>query len=140
MTTSTPSALQCQHVSLSHGRTRDIEAGQGDPLILIHGFPFHHSADSWLPNIDGLAAEFRVLAPDCVGWSPSDVLDEAYSFAYLTDFMREFQDALGLPRSHIVGSSMGGGSRACWPTRAPIVATESGRPATTVLAPCQMPA
>ena len=108
MTTATPSALQYNNVTLSHGRTRYIEAGRGHPLILIHGFPFHHSADSWLPNIDALAGEFRVLAPDCVGWSPSDVLNEAYSFAYLTDFIREFQDALGLRRSHIVGSSMGG--------------------------------
>jgi len=106
MTTTT--ALQYKYVTLSHGKTRYIEAGQGHPLILIHGFPFHHSADSWLPNIDALATEFRVLAPDCVGWSPSDFLDEEYSFAYVTDFFREFQDALGIRSSHVVGSSMGG--------------------------------
>jgi pimeloyl-ACP methyl ester carboxylesterase len=106
MTTTT--ALQYKYVTLSHGKTRYIEAGQGHPLILIHGFPFHHSADSWLPNIDALATGFRVLAPDCVGWSPSDFLDEEYSFAYVTDFFREFQDALGIRSSHVVGSSMGG--------------------------------
>jgi pimeloyl-ACP methyl ester carboxylesterase len=101
-------AVQYQYVTLSHGKTRYIEAGTGHPLILIHGFPFHHSADSWWPNIDGLASEFRVLAPDCVGWSPSDYFDQAYSFAYVTDFIREFQDALSISSSHIVGTSMGG--------------------------------
>jgi pimeloyl-ACP methyl ester carboxylesterase len=95
-------------VTLSHGETRYIEAGSGYPMILIHGFPFQRSADDWLPNIDALASKFRVLAPDCVGWSPSDYFDQEYSFAYLTDFVREFQDALGIDRSHIVGASMGG--------------------------------
>jgi pimeloyl-ACP methyl ester carboxylesterase len=104
----TTAAIQYRYVTLSHGQTRYIEVGQGHPVILVHGFPFHHSADSWLPNIDALATEFRVLAPDCLGWSPSDVLGEEYSFAYLTDFVREFQDALGIRSSHVVGSSMGG--------------------------------
>ena len=101
-------AIQYQHVDLSHGKTRYIEAGAGPPVILIHGFPFHHSADSWWPNIPALASQFRVLAPDCVGWSPSDFFDQAYSFAYITDFVREFQDALEIRSSHIVGTSMGG--------------------------------
>ena len=101
-------AVQYQQVTLSHGQTRYIEAGHGDPVILIHGAPFQRSADDWLPNLDALAARFRVLAPDCVGWSPSDTFDQEYSFAYLADFVREFQDALGITRSHIVGASMGG--------------------------------
>jgi pimeloyl-ACP methyl ester carboxylesterase len=101
-------ATSYKYVALSHGNTRYIEAGTGDPVIFIHGFPFHHSADSWLPNVDAIAREFRVLAPDCMGWAPSDVLDEPYSFAYLVDFIREFQDALGIRQSHVVGTSMGG--------------------------------
>ena len=67
------------------------------------------SADDWLLNIDALATRFRVLAPDCLGWSPSDYFDQEYSFACLTDFVREFQDALGLSSSHIIGASMGVG-------------------------------
>jgi pimeloyl-ACP methyl ester carboxylesterase len=104
----TTTAVQYRYVDLSHGKTRYLEAGHGHPLLLVHGFPFHHSADSWLPNVETLATQYRVLAPDCVGWSPSDYLDEEYSFAYLTDFLREFQDALGLRSSYVVGSSMGG--------------------------------
>ena len=36
------------------------------------------------------------------GWS------KEYSFAYLVDFLREFQDALGLEKTNLVGHSMGG--------------------------------
>jgi pimeloyl-ACP methyl ester carboxylesterase len=49
-----------------------------------------------------------VLAPDFVGWGLGDRLDREYSFAYLVDFVREFQDALDLTRTHVVGHSMGG--------------------------------
>jgi pimeloyl-ACP methyl ester carboxylesterase len=93
---------------LKHGTTRYIEAGTGEPVILIHGSRFQSSADDWRPNIPTLASRFRVFAPDCMGWPPSDHLDEEYSFAYLTDFIREFQDVMGLKNSHIVGASMGG--------------------------------
>jgi pimeloyl-ACP methyl ester carboxylesterase len=104
----TATAAQYRYVTLSHGKTRYLEEGTGHPVILIHGFPFHHSADSWWLNIGSLATRFRVLAVDCVGWGPSNYLDEPYSFAYLVDFIREFQDALGIESSHIVGTSMGG--------------------------------
>lgn len=103
----TTTAIGYKYVTLSHGKTRYIDVGSGDPVLLIHGFPFQRSADDWLPNVETLAERFHVLAPDCLGWSPSDYFDQAYSFAYLTDFVREFQDALGIRRSHIIGASMG---------------------------------
>lgn len=93
---------------LSHGVTRYLAAGAGDPVILLHGVSFLAGGDSWLLNIGPLASRFRVLAPDFLGWGPGDQLGLGYSFAYLVDFVREFQDALGLRRSHVVGHSLGG--------------------------------
>jgi len=75
---------------------------------LLHGAGFCSGGDSWLANMPGLATHFRVLAPDCLGWGPGDQLELGYSFAYMVDFVREFQDALGLDRSHVIGHSMGG--------------------------------
>jgi pimeloyl-ACP methyl ester carboxylesterase len=97
-----------QSVQLSHGRTRYLEAGSGPPLLLLHGAGFLAGGDSWLLNAAALGLHFHVLAPDCLGWGPGDQLDQPYSFAYLVDFVREFQDALGLGSSHVVGHSMGG--------------------------------
>lgn len=104
----TTTAIEYKYVQLSHGKTRYIEAGTGHPVILLHGSRFQSGAEDWLPNIDALADGHRVLAPDMLGWSLSDTLDEEYSFAYLVDFVREFQDALGIVHSDIVGASMGG--------------------------------
>jgi pimeloyl-ACP methyl ester carboxylesterase len=104
----TTTDIAYKYVSLSHGKTRYIDAGAGHPVIFIHGAPFMRSADDVLPILEPLASRFRVLSPDCVGWPPSDQLNEEYSFAYITDFVREFQNALGVSRSHIIGSSMGG--------------------------------
>ena len=133
-------AIQYKSVNLSHGNTRYIDMGSGEPVVLIHGFPFQRSADDWLPNVDALAENFHVLAPDCMGWAPSDFFDQEYSFAYLTDFVREFQDAMGLRSSHIIGASMGGWIAGLLAYESPERVEKVVRPGTTALAPDQTPA
>jgi pimeloyl-ACP methyl ester carboxylesterase len=96
------------YVQLSHGRTRYLEAGSGEPMILLHGVNYIGGGDSFAKIIPLLAERYRVIAPDFIGWGYGDTLNIPYSFAYLVDFVRELQDALGLERSHIVGHSMGG--------------------------------
>lgn len=105
MTTTT---IAERYVTLSHGKTRVLEAGSGDPVLLLHGAGFTAGAESWLANIEPLATRLRVLAIDCLGWGPSDRLNTEYSFAYLVDHVRELQDVLGIETSHVVGHSMGG--------------------------------
>ncbi|HEX5116945.1 MAG TPA: alpha/beta fold hydrolase [Pseudonocardiaceae bacterium] len=100
--------VACRTAELGHGRTRFFEAGTGDPVILLHGAGFNSGGHSWLPNMPALAQRFHLYAPDALGWGPGDQLDSPYSFAYLVDFVREFQDHLGLARTHVVGHSMGG--------------------------------
>jgi pimeloyl-ACP methyl ester carboxylesterase len=98
-----------QHfATLSHGRTRYLESGEGPPVLLLHGAGFAPGADGWRVAIPSLASRFRVIAPDALGWGPGDQLDLDYSFGYLVDSLRELQDALGLERTHVVGHSMGG--------------------------------
>lgn len=95
-------------VTLSHGKTRYFEAGAGDPTILIHEVGFFRGGDGWRYVTPELATRLHVYAPDCVGWGTGDRLDQPYSFGYLVDFVREFQDALGIEKANIVGHSMGG--------------------------------
>jgi pimeloyl-ACP methyl ester carboxylesterase len=82
--------------------------GSGDPLILLHISSIEGGADDYLASLDFLASRYRVLVPDLLGWPPSDTKDNIDAFPYLIDFMREFQDALGLKTWHVVGVSMGG--------------------------------
>ncbi|MBX5437836.1 MAG: alpha/beta fold hydrolase [Alicyclobacillaceae bacterium] len=95
-------------VTLSHGRTRYFEGGTGPACILLHGAGIMDGGDSWCFNWDALSQHVRVIAPDFLGWGLGDRFDGEYSFAYLVDFVRELQDALGIERSHVVGHSMGG--------------------------------
>ena len=97
-----------KYVELSHGKTRYLEAGSGDPVLLLHGVTYTGGGDVWLMNIGPIAQHFRVIAPDFLGWGLGDRLKTEYSFAYLVDFVRELQDALDIERSHVVGHSMGG--------------------------------
>ncbi len=103
----TTTAVGYKQVTLSHGKTRYIEAGTGHPLILLHGSGIDQGADDWLPCLDIMSERHRVIAPDFVGWPPSDTVANADAFPTLTDFVREFQDALGLKSSYVLGASMG---------------------------------
>ncbi len=51
------------------GMLASIDRGTGPPVVLLHGQP--GSGASWDPVTDLLAGEFRVLAPDRVGYGAS---------------------------------------------------------------------
>lgn len=97
-------------VEMSHGTTRYIEAGDGYPTILLHGVGYAEGGHNWFLNIGPLSQRgLRILAVDALAWGKGDgFLQQEYSFAYLVDFLREFQDALGLKKTNLVGHSMGG--------------------------------
>src|ERR1700689_5429468 len=95
-------------VDLTHGKTRYFEKGTGEPVILLHGAGFSQGALTWYANIDALGEHFRVLAPDLLGVGTGDHLERHLAFPYFSAFVREFQDALGIESSHIVGHSLGG--------------------------------
>jgi pimeloyl-ACP methyl ester carboxylesterase len=95
-------------LELSHGTSTYVEMGDGPPLVLLHGVGFTQGAHDWLLNVEALAEHHRVLAPDFVGWGTGPRLSQEYSFSRLVDFVREFQDVLGIERAHVVGHSMGG--------------------------------
>ncbi len=56
-------------------RTHYLEAGEGPPLVLIHGGEVGASAEtSWEFVIEPLAREFRVIAPDMLGFGRTEKL------------------------------------------------------------------
>jgi pimeloyl-ACP methyl ester carboxylesterase len=93
-------------------RTRYFEAGQGEPLVLIHGGTYgsFFNAEDWEHNFDGLAEHFRVIAYDRIGLGFSDnpKSDDDYVMGASVDHAYALIQALGLGRSHIMGHSRGG--------------------------------
>jgi pimeloyl-ACP methyl ester carboxylesterase len=86
-----------------------LEAGQGDPVVLLHGGEFGVSADlGWENNVAALAENYRVLALDMLGFGQSaKVIDFNDGRGMRTRHIARFCDALGMASAHIVGNSMG---------------------------------
>ena len=85
-----------------------LAAGAGPPVVLVHGGDAGTGALRWLPVIGPLAAHFRVIAPDMVGYGESDKPSAPYDRRYFSTWLTGFIDAVGLQRASLVGHSLGG--------------------------------
>jgi len=88
-------------------RTRCIEAGSGDTLILVHGVGGH--AEAYSRNVMRLARDFHVVAIDLQwhGLSGKPPFDRNMVATYgkaLIDLL----DDMGVQRAHVEGESLGG--------------------------------
>ena len=77
------------------------------PLLLIHGSG-GTGASEWKSVIDGLAKNFRVLAPDCRGHGKTLDPRNEYTFALLANDLAEFLRAFNVAPAFVVGHSNGG--------------------------------
>lgn len=99
-----------RHVDVCGIHTRYYEAGEGEPLVLLHGgqFGFVSSLDDWSLNLPGLAERFHVYALDRLGQGYTDnPRGDDFTFVAVLDHIRGFLDVLGIRRAHFVGHSRG---------------------------------
>ncbi len=89
--------------------TAYLEAGTGEPVVLLHGGEFGASAEiAWENTIDALAQHYRVLAPDMLGFGESaKVVDFVDGRGMRIRHVARFCDVLGVASAHFVGNSMG---------------------------------
>jgi len=88
-----------------------LDSGEGDPILLIHGFASNHvvnwGATGWIDTLkrDGR----RVVAMDVRGHGKSAKLrdPEAYPLPLLADDAARLLDHLGIQRADVMGYSMG---------------------------------
>jgi pimeloyl-ACP methyl ester carboxylesterase len=89
-------------------RMHVVSAGQGPPVLLLHGFPDTHVV--WRKQIVALAgAGFRVIAPDLRGYGRTDAPKGArnYTMALLRGDVLALLDALGIDKVRLVGHDWG---------------------------------
>jgi pimeloyl-ACP methyl ester carboxylesterase len=80
-------------------------SGQGEPLVLLHGFSL--DLRMWDAQVAIFAERFQVIRYDLRGFGRSTVpTDEPYRHV---EDLRALLAALGLKRAHVMGLSMGGG-------------------------------
>lgn len=101
--------IQCRTVLVDGLITSYLEAGQGDPVVLLHGGEFGVSAElGWERNIAALAAHHRVLAPDMLGFGgTAKVIDFNDGRGMRIRHIARFCEVLGVESAHFVGNSMG---------------------------------
>ncbi len=100
-------ALEPRFVKVGRGRIFRYDVGEGEPVILLHGY--NHHAEAWVRNIAPLAATGRrVIALDLPGFGRSGIPKMRYSLTGYAEFLVKFMDALTIDSAHLVGSSMGG--------------------------------
>jgi pimeloyl-ACP methyl ester carboxylesterase len=100
-----------RYVEVDGLRTRYFEAGQGAPLVLIHGGEFGagHSADEFRCNFGPLSASFHVYAFDNLGQgeTANPTRDADYTLSAMVAHAHGFVRAMGLTGVSLVGHSRG---------------------------------
>ena len=94
-----------EYVDVSGLRVAYQRAGDGPPLVLLHG-GFEDSR-CWQRQLDGLSDEFTVVAWDAPGCGESTDPPPGFSAADFGDCLASFLRAIGLEQPHVLGLSWG---------------------------------
>jgi pimeloyl-ACP methyl ester carboxylesterase len=86
-------------------RLHYLVAGQGDPVILLHGYA--QTSRMWLPLIRQLAKSHLVIAPDLRGFGESAVLPTGYTKTVMAQDVHALATQLKLGKARIVGHDIG---------------------------------
>ncbi len=98
-----------QNVNTNGIRIHVVEAGEGYPIVMCHGFP--ELWYSWRHQMRALAeAGFRAIAPDQRGYGETDAPEpiEAYTQQQLVADIVGMLDALAIRQCVIIGHDWGG--------------------------------
>jgi pimeloyl-ACP methyl ester carboxylesterase len=94
------------HTVTANGiRQHYVEAGEGAPVVLLHGFPETHHA--WRHQIPVLAQQYRVIAPDLRGYGETDKPASGYDKRTMANDLRALLRELSIERVALVGHDRG---------------------------------
>lgn len=93
-------------VETNHIRLHCVTQGDGELVVLLHGFPeFWYS---WRHQIPALGRHFKVVVPDLRGYNDSDKPKHGYDLDTLTADVRGLIRSLGYDKAHVIGHDWGG--------------------------------
>ena len=99
------SAIQSRFANVNGARLHYLIAGQGDPVVLLHGYA--ETSHMWLPLIPKLAATRTVIAVDLRGAGQSSTPANGYTKAAMAQDIHALTQKLGYQRIRIVGHDIG---------------------------------
>jgi len=103
-----PGRLRFQTVETRRGTISTLEAGVGDPVLMLHGLG--GTKASFLPTIAAIAPRGRrMIAADLPGFGDSaKPIGARYDPKFFSQSVLALMDELGLERTDIIGHSLGG--------------------------------
>jgi pimeloyl-ACP methyl ester carboxylesterase len=107
MATKKKTAIRSDEVELHGHRVSYLIAGEGPPILLIHGIAGR--SEQWLDSMALLAESHTVVAPDLLGHGRSAKPRGDYSLGAYASGLRDLLVTLDLPKATVVGHSLGGG-------------------------------
>lgn len=100
--------LDKRRARTSGGELAYLEAGDGEPVLLLHGF--HLSSYLWRGLVPLLATRFRVIAPDLLGCGDSEKPETApLDITAQAGYVRELIGQLGIGTYAVAAHGPGGG-------------------------------
>lgn len=100
--------MQKTRVDIRNGTIAYARAGEGEPILLIHGIPT--SAYLWRDVIPPLSRDMTVYALDLLGYGDSSKPPKAdFSLPAQAGYVAEFMMKAGLTHATVVGNGIGGG-------------------------------
>lgn len=85
---------------------RYFDEGEGEPILFVHGLG--GSMSNWLPSLEFLPAQFRVVSLDLPGFGKSRPALQGISLGHYESVIRKFLSSRGVEKACVVGNSMGG--------------------------------
>jgi pimeloyl-ACP methyl ester carboxylesterase len=95
-----------RYVEVPGARLHVAEAGEGPPILMLHGWPQHWWI--WRKAIPALAEDHRVICPDLRGFGWSEAPPGSYEISELAADMVALLDALELEQVDLIGHDWGG--------------------------------
>lgn len=86
-------------------RMHFTEAGEGPPVVLLHGWP--ETSYAWRKQIPVLAKRYRVIAPDLRGYGDTEKPKDGYDKRTMAQDIASLVDFLGYERIALVGHDRG---------------------------------
>jgi pimeloyl-ACP methyl ester carboxylesterase len=98
-------AVQSKFATVNGVKLHYLIAGQGPPVLLLHGFA--ETGHMWLPLIPKLAATHTVIAPDLRGYGDSGKPATGYEKKAMAQDIHALIASLGDKRIQVVGHDIG---------------------------------
>lgn len=94
------------HTIFANGiRMHFAEAGEGPPVVLLHGYP--ETWYAWRKQWPDLASDYRVIMPDLRGYGDTDKPDVGYDKRTMAEDILQLIAHLGCQRIALVGHDRG---------------------------------